>query len=110
MNKNILFLEEIKTFVTSGLSLIEFQFTFNKSSEFIFKIARLMAENQYILTLEENIDAVIFDLLIMEEMAQTKTYYGALVTVAEEFELSETYIKCKIANYKSKQINYKFSA
>ncbi|WP_088101978.1 hypothetical protein [Halalkalibacter urbisdiaboli] len=114
MNQNKLFIEEIKRFVENGLSLnqaiIEMNEKYGKSPMLISELYQLFAKNPYILTVKEDLDSVVYESLLQGELQKAKTYYGGLVYVAELFELSETYVKCKVEKYKQPMIDYKFTA
>ncbi|APH05154.1 hypothetical protein [Bacillus weihaiensis] len=101
MSDNKLFIEELKYLVENDLSLTEFnlnqlQERFNKSPLFISNLYQLISNNKLFLPFFQNIESAVYDCLIHEEMNNDKTYYGATLHVAELFDTTQTYIKCKV--------------
>ncbi|HWO95911.1 MAG TPA: hypothetical protein VNM45_06180 [Bacillus sp. (in: firmicutes)] len=104
MNENKLFLEELKSVVEDGFALNEYlveqlQEKFNKSSSLITDIHQIFVENRHVLPFIKDIEATVYDYIICREIAQAKTFYGATVYVADLFETTQTYIKCKVGQY-----------
>ncbi|MGM0873805.1 MAG: hypothetical protein ACQEWV_03220 [Bacillota bacterium] len=112
MSDNKLFLEELKYLVENELSLNEYvieqlQERFNKSPFLIVQLYQILAKNQTLLPFFNDIEATIYDYIVNEEMLHEKTYYGATLFVADMFDTTQTYIKCKLN--KSRQTLKKIS-
>lgn len=112
MSDNKLFLEELKYLVENELSLNEYvieqlQERFDKSPFLIVQLYQILAKNQTLLPFFNDIEATIYDYIVNEEMSQEKTYYGATLFVADMFDTTQTYIKCKLN--KSRQTLKKIS-
>lgn len=112
MNDNKLFLEELKLLVENQLPLNEYvvnqlQEKFEKNPFLIVQLYQILVKNQRILPFFNDIEAAIYDYIINEEMLIDKTYYGATLYVADMFDTTQTYIKCKVN--KSKQALQKIS-
>jgi hypothetical protein len=112
MSDNKLFLEELKYLVENQLSLSEniidqLQEKFDKSPFLITQLYQILAKNQTILPFFNDIEATIYDYIVSEEMLQEKTYYGATLYVADMFDTTQTYIKCKVNQ--SRQLLQKIS-
>ncbi|WP_299092219.1 hypothetical protein [uncultured Metabacillus sp.] len=101
MSDNKLFLEELKYLVENELSLNEYvidqlEERFEKNPFLITQLYQILAKNKKILPFFNDIEATIYDYIVSEEMANEKTYYGATKYVAELFDTTQTYIKCKV--------------
>jgi hypothetical protein len=101
MSDNKLFLEELKYLVENELSLNEYvidqlQEKFDKSPFLITQLYQILANNQKILPFFNDIEATIYDYIVDKEMSHEKTYYGATMYVADMFDTTQTYIKCKV--------------
>jgi hypothetical protein len=112
MSDNKLFLEELKYLVENELSLNEYaieqlQERFDKSPFLIVQLYQILAKNQTLLPFFSDIEATIYDYIVNEEMSHEKTYYGATLFVADMFDTTQTYIKCKLN--KSRQTLKKIS-
>lgn len=112
MSDNKLFLEELKYLVENELSLNEYvieqlQERFDKSPFLIVQLYQILAKNQTLLPFFNDIEATIYDYIVHEEMSHEKTYYGATLFVADMFDTTQTYIKCKLN--KSRQTLKKIS-
>ncbi|MDQ0243528.1 hypothetical protein J2S09_001073 [Bacillus fengqiuensis] len=106
MNKNRLFLEELKYVVENGFILNEYLIeqldrTLDKSSSLIIEVYQIFVENRYILPFIGDVEAVVYDYIVSREMAKAKTFYGATLFAADLFETTQTYIKCKVSSYNS---------
>jgi hypothetical protein len=112
MSDNKLFLEELRYLVENELSLNEYvieqlQERFDKSPFLIVQLYQILAKNQTLLPFFNDIEATIYDYIVNEEMSHEKTYYGATLFVADMFDTTQTYIKCKLN--KSRQTLKKIS-
>lgn len=101
MNDNKLFLEELKFLVENQLPLNEYvvdqlQEKFEKNPFLIVQLYQILVKNQRILPFFNDIEATIYEYIVNEEMSNDKTYYGATLYVADMFDTTQTYIKCKV--------------
>ncbi|MFC3885055.1 hypothetical protein ACFOU2_16910 [Bacillus songklensis] len=105
MNKNQLFLEELKYVVENGFILNEYlveqlQKKLGRSSSLIIEIYQIFVENRHILPFIDDIETIVYDYIICREMTRAKTFYGATMFAADMFETTQTYIKCKVDQYR----------
>lgn len=101
MNTNKLFLEDLKYMVENRLPLNQYateqiQEKFDKSQSFIAELYQLFVRNRHLLPLIDDIEAVVYDYIVSQEMTKKKTFYGATLFVAELFDTTQTYVKCKV--------------
>lgn len=101
VSDNKLFLEEITYIVGNERSLNENVIgqiigKYHKSRILITKVYQILNNNKSILPFIHDIEATIIDYIVREEMSYEKTYYGATLYVADLFETTPTYIKCKV--------------
>lgn len=101
MCDNKKFLEELKFLVENNLSLTEYTIRelnekFNKSPLLITRLYQLLVNNKILLPFFNDIEAAIYDYIVNNEMLHDKTYFGATLFVADMFDTTQTYIKCKV--------------
>jgi hypothetical protein len=101
MSDNKQFLEELKYLVENDLSLNEYTIgqlheKFEKSPLLIIRLYQILANNKIILPFFNDIEATIYDYIVSSEMLSDKTYFGATLFVADMFDTTQTYIKCKV--------------
>ncbi|WP_175638936.1 hypothetical protein [Metabacillus schmidteae] len=114
MSDNKLFLEELKYLVENELSLNENRVNslverYNKNPFLIIQLYQIIVKNHRVLPFFNDIEAAIYDYIVNKEMSNDKTYYGATLYVADMFDTTQTYIKCKI-NHSKKAVNRPLSA
>lgn len=114
MSDNKLFLEELKDLVESGLSLSEYKVNdlverYNKNPFLIIQLYQIILKNQRVLAFFDDIEGAIYEYIVNEEMLSEKTYYGATLYVADMFDTTQTYIKCKV-NQSRKALKRQLSA
>lgn len=102
MSDNKLFLEELKYLVENELSLNEYMIDqleerFNKNPFLIIQIHQTLVKYKTLLPFLNDIESVVYDYIVNTEMLNDKTYYGATLFVAELFDTTQTYIKCKVS-------------
>ncbi|MBM7603220.1 hypothetical protein FS935_05610 [Metabacillus litoralis] len=102
MSDNKLFLEELKYLVENELSLNEYvidqlEERFNKNPFLIIQIHQILVNYRTLLPFLNDIESVIYDYIVNTEMLNDKTYYGATLFVADLFDTTQTYIKCKVS-------------
>ncbi|MFC3884480.1 hypothetical protein ACFOU2_13590 [Bacillus songklensis] len=100
-----LFLEELKCIVESEVPLTEYrverlQEEFGQSPFLIKQFYQLLLEKRHILPFIDDVEAAVYDYIVSREMAQAKTFYGATMFVAEMFGTTQTYVKCKVNQYR----------
>jgi hypothetical protein len=105
MEMNKLFLKELKCMVESEVPLTEYrlkrlQEEFDQSPFLIKQLHQLLLEKRRILPFVEDIEGAVYDYMVIREMAQAKTFYGATMFVAELFGTTQTYVKCKVNQYR----------
>jgi hypothetical protein len=101
VSDNKLFLEELLFLVKNERSLNENIIDqiigkYNKSRFLITQVYQVLENNKSILPFFNDIEATIIEYIVREEMSHEKTYYGATLFVADLFETTPTYIKCKV--------------
>ncbi|MCM3441002.1 hypothetical protein AB3Z07_10870 [Metabacillus halosaccharovorans] len=101
MSDNKLFLEELKNLVENGLSLNEYRVNglvekYNKNPFLIIQLYQIIVKNYRVLPFLIDIESAIYEYIVNEEMSNDKTFYGATLYVADMFDTTQTYIKCKI--------------
>jgi|GEM_PF-1663251 len=114
MSDNKLFLEELKYLVENELSLNDSRVNglverYNKNPFLIIQLYQIIKKNQRVLPFFNDIESAIYEYIVNEEMSHEKTYYGATLYVADMFDTTQTYIKCKI-NQSRKALNKQLSA
>lgn len=102
MCDNKLFLEQLKYLVENNLSLNESVINqlvekYDKNPFLIVQLYQIIKNNEAILRFFQDIESAIYDYIINEEMTNEKTYYGATLYVADMFDTTQTYIKCKVS-------------
>lgn len=114
MSDNKLFLEELKYLVENELLLNESIVNelierYNKNPFLIIQLYQIIAKNRRVLPFFTDIESAVYDYIVNEEMANEKTYYGATLYVADMFDTTQTYIKCKI-NRSRRDLNNQLTA
>ncbi len=114
MSDNKLFLEELKYLVENELLLNESIVNelverYNKNPFLIIQLYQIIVKNRCLLPFFTDIESAVYDYIVNEEMTHEKTYYGATLYVADMFDTTQTYIKCKV-NQSRKIQNNKLSA
>lgn len=105
MNTSKLFLEQIKYMVENHLPLNEYiieqlQINYQKSKNLIKSMFHLFEHHQYLLPFVDDIEATAYEYLVNQEMKKAKTYFGATLYVADLFDETQTYIRCKVEQCK----------
>lgn len=101
MSDNKLLMEELKYLVLNDLSLNEYiieqlQERFSKDTSLIIELYQILQSNKLTVPFFKDIEATIYNYLVSKEMSDNRTYYGATLYVAEMFETTQIYIKCKV--------------
>lgn len=101
MSDNKLFLEELKYLIENNLSLSEYVINelvekYDKNPFLIVQLYQIINKNLTLLPFFHDIESAIYNYIINEEMTSEKTYYGATLYVADMFDTTQTYIKCKV--------------
>lgn len=110
MNKNKLFLDDIKFIVESRFPFNEFVVEqlvqkYDKNSSLLYYIYNLFQENRHLLPLIDDIELIVYDYIIKQELTKNKTLYGAILYAADLFDATPTYVKCKLNYYRENALH-----